>query len=95
MMLLMNFFESLLQRYQEALEESMRGKEFLRDSIDLLYYHLQRISLKRGGLYIDSPKWFKNKKTTKNPQNNYDYCFQFALTVALNHKKIRSHPEGT
>ena len=95
MILLIIFFESLLHRYQEALEESMRGKEFVRDSIDLLYYHFQRISLKRGGLCIDSPKWFKNKKATKNPENNDDNCFQFALTVALNHKKIKSHPERT
>ena len=33
-------FDSLLQKYQEELEESMRGSEFLRDSVDLLYYHL-------------------------------------------------------
>ena len=29
--------ESLLQNYQKGLEESMRGNEFVRDSIDLLY----------------------------------------------------------
>ena len=33
-------FESLLQNYQKDLEESMRGSEFVRDSINLLYYHL-------------------------------------------------------
>ena len=36
--------ESLLQTYQDGLEESMRGSEFVRDSIDLLYYQLQKIS---------------------------------------------------
>ena len=49
-------FESLLQNYQKNLEESMRGREFARDSINLLYYHLQKIGLKRGRSYIDSPK---------------------------------------
>ena len=34
-----------LQKYQEGLEESMRGSEFVCDSIDLLYYHLHRLSL--------------------------------------------------
>ena len=29
--------ESLLQNYKKGLEESMRGNEFVRDSIDLLY----------------------------------------------------------
>ena len=41
--------ESLLQKCQEVLEESMRGSEFIIDSVDLLYYYLQRISLKRSG----------------------------------------------
>ena len=56
------FFKSLLQKYQEGLEQSMRGSEFIFDSVDLLYQNLQKISQKRGGSYIDSPKWLKNKK---------------------------------
>ena len=62
-------FKSLLQKYQEGLKESMRGSEFVFDSVDLLYYHLQRISLKRGELYVDSSKWLKNKGVTINPKN--------------------------
>ena len=49
--------ESLLQKDQERSEESMRGSEFIFDSVDLLYYNLQKISLNRkGSSYIDSPK---------------------------------------
>ena len=29
----------------------------------------------RGGSYIDSPKWLKNKKTTINPKNNDESAF--------------------
>ena len=47
---------SFLKNYQKVLEESMRGSEFVRDSIDLFYYRLQKIGLKRGGSYIDSPE---------------------------------------
>ena len=82
-------FKSFLQRYQEELEESMRGSEFIFDSVDALYYDLNEISLSRGGSYIDSPKWLKNKKATINPKNNDDKCFQYALTVALNHEQIK------
>ena len=28
-------FDSLLQKYQDGLEESMRGSKFIRDSVDL------------------------------------------------------------
>ena len=89
-----NLFESLLQKYQEGLEESMRrGSDFIFDSVDFLYYHLQKTILSRkGGLYIDSPEWLKNKAAI-NPKNNYDNCFQYALTAALNYQNIKSHPE--
>ena len=66
----------------------MRGSKFVFDSVDLLYYHLQKIGLKRGRLYIDSPEWLKNKKATINPKNNDGNCFQYALTVALNYQNI-------
>ena len=71
----------------------MRESEFVRDSIDLLYYHLQKLGLKRGGSYVDSLQCLKNKKATINPKNNDDNCFQYFLTDALNHKKIKSHPK--
>ena len=35
-------FESLFQNYQKDLEESMRGSNFVFDSVDLLYYHLKK-----------------------------------------------------
>ena len=86
-------FESLLQRYQEGLEESMRGSEFIFDSVDTLHYNLNEIRLSIGGSYIDSPKWLKNKKATINPKNNDDKCFQYARAVALNHEQIKNHSE--
>ena len=88
-----DLFKSFLQKYQEGLEESMRGSEFVYDSVDVLYYNLNKVSLSRGGSYIDSPKWLKNKKATINPKYKDDKCFQYALTVALNHEQIKDHPE--
>ena len=43
-------FESL-QKYQKRLEKLMRETEFVFDKVDLLHYHLHKISLKRGGSY--------------------------------------------
>ena len=48
-------FDTLLQRYQEGLEESMKGSKLIFDSIDILYYNLNKISLNRCGSYIVSP----------------------------------------
>ena len=56
------FFKSLKERYQKGLETKMKGSQFIFENVDLLYYHLHRISLNRGGSYIDSPTWIKQKK---------------------------------
>ena len=86
-------FESFLQKYEENLQEKMKGSEFEFDGVDFLYYDFNKISINRGGSYIDSPKWIKNKKSTINPKNNDYKCFQYAVTLALNLDKINNHPE--
>ena len=86
-------FKSLLQRYQEKLQEKMRGSDFAFDGVNFLYYDFNKISISRGGSYIDSPKWLKNKKSTINPNNNDYKCFQYAVTLALNLDKINDHPD--
>ena len=55
-------FEFLLQKYQEVLEEKMRGSDLVFDDIDLLCCKLYKISLNRGGSYIDSPEWLKKQQ---------------------------------
>ena len=71
----------------------MRGSEFVFDNVHPLYYKLHKISLNRGASYKDSPKWLKNKKTTINPKNNDDKCFQYAINVALNYEQIKKCPQ--
>ena len=84
-------FKSFLQRYQEGLQEKMKCSEFEFAGINLLYYDFNKISLNRGGSYIESAKWIKVKKSTINPKNNDYKCFQYAVTVALNRDKINQH----
>ena len=77
------FLNLFLQKYQEGVEESMRGSEFVYDSVEVLYYNFNKVVLIRGGSYIDSPKWLKSKKAAINHQNKKDdRCFQYAVTVA-------------
>ena len=86
-------FESFLQKYEENLQEKMKGSDFEFDGVNFLYYDFNKISINRGGSYIDSPKWIKNKKSTINPKNHDYKFFQYAVTLALNLAKINSHPE--
>ena len=86
-------FKSILQRCQENLQEKMRVSDFAFDSVNFLYYDFNKISISRGGSYIDSPKWLKNKKSVINPKNNDYKCFQFAITLALNFDKINKNSQ--
>ena len=86
-------FESFLQKYEENLQNKMRGSDFEFGGVNFLYYDFNKISLNRGGSYIDSPKWLKDKKSTINPKNNDHKCFQYAITLALNLDNIDNHPE--
>ena len=87
-------FSSFTKRYQEGLETKMKGSSFTFERIDLLEYHLHKISLNRGSSYIKSPEWIKNKGVTINPKNTKDNnCFQYAITAALNYQNIDHHPE--
>ena len=71
----------------------MRGSEFGFDGVNLLYYDFNKISLNRGGSYIEPAKWIKDKRSIINPKNNDYKCFQYAITVALNHDKINREPQ--
>ena len=87
-------FNSFCRRYQEGLQTKMKGNSFTFERIDLLEYHLHKISLNRGSSYINSPEWIKNKKVTINPQNTEDNnCFQYAIIAALNYQNINHNPE--
>ena len=81
-------FRSLLQRYQDNLNEKMRGSDFIVNGVNYLFYYFNRVSISKGGYYIESPKWLKDKKCTVNQKNNDDKCFQYATTLALNFNKI-------
>ena len=71
----------------------MKGSEFEFDGVNFLYYDFNQIRINRGGSYIDSPKWLKDKKPTINPINNDYKCFQYAVTLALNLDKIGKNPQ--
>ena len=87
-------FKSFLRSYQEGLETKMKGSGFIFERVDLLEYHLHKISLNRGSSYIKSPEWLINKHGTINPQNtDNNRCLQYGITAALHHKNITHHPE--
>ena len=51
-----SLFKSFLQRFEENLQEKMRGSDFEFDGINFFYYNFNKTSIYRGGSYIDSPK---------------------------------------
>ena len=72
----------------------MKGSSYIFERVDLLEYHLHKISLNRGSSYLESPEWIKHKKVIINPQNTNDNkCFQYAIIAALSYQNIDNHSE--
>ena len=86
-----NLIMSILQKYQDNLQNKMKGSDFIFNGINYLYYDLNRITISKGGSYIESPKWLKDKKCCINQKNNDNKCFQYAATLALNINSINKH----
>ena len=62
-------FKSLCSTRQENLETSIKGSDFIFDSVQLFYCQCHKVNFSRGGSYIDSPGWIKKKKPTINSKN--------------------------
>ena len=88
-------FESNVQNSSTLyIGSHLKGSKFVFDYVQLLYYECHKINPKRGGSYIDSPNWMKNKNATKNPINEKDNkCFEYAVIAALNYEEIKKDPQ--
>ena len=72
----------------------MKCIEFAFDHVHSLCYKCHKINPNHGESYIDSADWIKNKKAAINSINEKENkCFQYAVTVALNHEEIGKHAE--
>ena len=70
------------------------GCNFVFESVDLMSYHIHKVSLKRGNSYIKSPEWVANKKATINPKNEDNRCFEYSIdhfTTSKNGKTSRKN----
>ena len=76
-------FVSLFSKYQIGFETSMRGSDFIFDSLQMLCYKCHKINFTHGGSYTDSPDLIKKKKATINLKTTDDKFFQYVVTVAL------------
>ena len=84
---------SFLNNYQKEEIILRNGSNFVFESVELLSCHIHKTSLKKGKSFVKSSEWLINKRATINPKNKDDKCFQYSITVELNHQKIESHPE--
>ena len=82
-----DLFDSFLQRHNKKITKNK--KKYFKS----MKYKLHKASQNRSGSYTDYAKWLENKKATINPKNNENKCFQYAVTVSLNHEQIKIHTE--
>ena len=86
-------FKSFLNNYQNEEIVLRKESDFVIESVGLLTYSVHKISLRRGRSYTKAPERLINKRATINSKNKDDKCFQYSITVALNHQNIENKPE--
>ena len=73
----------------------MKSSELVFDCVHFMSYNCHKTNSNCGGSYIDSSGWIKNKYATINPiDKEDDKCFQYTVTVVLNHEVIKKHPQS-
>ena len=87
---LVNHFYLTMKKNEQILRN---GSDYTFENVEILAIHFHNIKLKRGKSYIKSPEWISCKKATINPKDKDNKCFQYSITVALNHQEIENHPE--
>ena len=87
-----NLYDSLLVEYEKS-ESSLKGINFVFNSVDLSYLQVVKTSLKRGGSYIEAPEWIDKKKAIINPKNlNDNKCFAYSIIASALYDEIgRDH----
>ena len=66
---IVEFFKTLLSRYQGNFETSIRGSNFIFDSVQTMYYKCHKVNFRRVGSYIDSGNWIKKQNAKTNSKN--------------------------
>ena len=64
------------------------------DEVPFLDYKFHQLNLTRDSSYLPLPDWISRKDAVINPKNeNDEECFKCAVTAALHHVEIKSHPK--
>ena len=84
---------SLHNKFQDDLVLSQENSSFVYESVEECNIHFDKIDLRRGASFIESPQWLRHKKANISPQNSNDtYCFMYAIAIALFHEALGKNP---
>ena len=73
---------------------ALTNSRFVFDEVLFLNGDFHKFNLTRGSSYVPLPSWIANKKALINHKNeNDEECLKWAVTTALHHDEIKSHPE--
>ena len=90
--ILNQLFDTLLKYFNDKLLICRTDSSYVFENVEGISIHFHKIDLRRGSSYIPTPEWLENKKAAINPKNmKANYCFAYAVTIAIFHKEIGSN----
>ena len=72
---------SLLEKFNDDLQLSRESSNFVYESVEECNIHFNKIDLRRGASFIDTPEWLKHKNATINPKIKIIYIVSCMLLL--------------
>ena len=82
--------DQLIKKHHD-LTEFLKITDLIPEGIKSIIYNFTEIIV--SSTLIESPSWLKSKKCSINSQNTDNKCFQYSVTISLNHQKIKNNLE--
>ena len=85
--------EMITHMHEQIENPVLSNSRFVFDDVLYINIDFHQLNLTRGSSYLPLPEWLARKKVVRNPRNEDQECFKWAVITASKWEDIDSHPE--
>ena len=86
--------DEMINHMKEQVENpALLNSRLVFDEILFTNIDFHQLNLTRGSSYVPLPEWLDNKKAIKNPRNENQECFKWAVIAASRWEEIGKNPQ--
>jgi hypothetical protein len=78
--------------FEDILEIDLVNSGYIYSRMKSIKFGITKCKNKRGGIFIDTPEWIKDRKAVINIQNDNENCFLYCIAAADHPVNRKDHP---